>query len=144
MSETLLDQLETDLTELFQSIDEYKNMVVKQEFNEYPKIQYPMIVISELENSDNERYYDGEEHIVNVGYQFTILAKQSSTLDASKNVRQILDIIKDYMRGERYHALVRQRPQPIVTHPNDTNVRIGYVRYVGCINIDTNTIYRRN
>ena len=144
MSETLLDQLETDLNELFQSTDDYKNITVKHAYREFPKISYPMIIIDELENSDVHRYYDGTEHVVNVGYQFSVYAKQSSKLDAVDNVRQILEIIKNYMRGERYHALQRISSQPIVPHPTDSNIRIGYVRYIGCIDIDTNTIYRRN
>ena len=142
MSESLLDQLEYDLTELFKST-EYNNIVIKQSYKEFPEISYPMVIIDELENSDVHKYYDGREHVVNVGYQFTIQAKQSSTLDAVDNVRRIQEIIRDYMRGERYHALQRVQPQPIVTHPYDNNVIIGYMRYTGCIDIDTNTIYRR-
>ena len=144
MDETLLDQLQTDLSELFKTIDGYQDMTVKLSYEELPDITYPLVIIDELINSDVDRYYDGKEHIIDVAYQITILADQNEIYDAVDNVRNIRDIIKNYMRGERYHALRRQNPQPIVPHPTDKNIRMGYMRYNGCINIDTNTIYRRN
>lgn len=143
-SETLLDQLVEDLQELFNNDGEYSDLKVKDAYTIYPEVTYPMVVIEELENSDNRRYFDGEEHIINVGYQFTILAEQSTTKTAKGNVRSIIRIIRDYMRGERYKSLQRFGPTPITKKQGDDNVSIGYMRYIGCIDKDTHTIYRRN
>ena len=144
MDETLLDQLKDDLQELFDNDAEYNDLVVKTAYDGNDEISYPCVIIDELTNSDNERYYDGAEHVVDVGYQFTVLAEQTSYKDAETNVRTIINKIKQYMRGERYHALHRIGSSPIVDSQDDSNVKIGYMRYIGCINIDENIIYRRN
>ena len=144
MDETLLYQLRDDLETLFSTDTDYPNMMVKTSYEGNEDILYPYIVVEELDNSDVARFYDGKEHVIDVGYQFTIFAEQTETRDAKTNVRMIMSKIKDYMRGERYHSLHRIGSSPDAALPNDSNVRIGYMRYEGRIDIDTNTIYRRN
>lgn len=144
MDETLLDQLKDDLQELFNNDEDYSDLVVKTAYEGDEDISYPYIVIEELSNTDVERFYDGSEHVIDVGYQFTIFAEQTSDKDAITNVRTIINKIKQYMRGERYHALHRAGSSPDAALPGDSNVRIGYMRYTGRINIDENIIYRRN
>lgn len=142
--ETLVPQIVDDLTTLFSTYEDYKDIVIKPSYEAYPDITYPIIIVSELENSDNQRFYDGKEHVVNVGYQITIQAEQSETRTAIENVKNIINIIKKYMRGERYHALRRTGPTPITKSQTDDNIRIGYMRYTGCIDIDNHIIYRRS
>ena len=144
MDETLLDQLKDDLQELFYNDAEYNDLVVKIAYEGDEDISYPYIVIEELTNTDVHRFYDGSEHVVDVAYQFTIFAEQTATKDAITNVRTIIDKIKTYMRGERYHALHRIGSSPDAALPGDSNIRIGYMRYSGRIDIDDNRIYRRN
>lgn len=141
--ETLLDQLKNDLQELFENDEEYNDLVVKISYEGDESISYPYIVIEELTNNDVHRFYDGEEHVVDVAYQFTIFAEQSTDKDAITNVRTIINKIKNYMRGERYHALHRIGSSPDAALPGDSNIRIGYMRYSGRINIDEHIIYRR-
>lgn len=144
MDETLLYQLQNDLQELFDNDVDYSDLVVKTSYEGDDTISYPYIVVEELTNSDVHRFYDGAEHVVDVAYQFTIFAEQTAEKDAMTNVRTIIDKIKQYMRGERYHALHRIGSSPDAALPDDSNVRIGYMRYQGRINIDENIIYRRN
>jgi hypothetical protein len=144
MDETLLDQLKDDLQELFNNDTEYNDLVVKTAYEGDEDISYPYIVIEELTNTDVDRFYDGAEHVIDVAYQFTIFAEQTIDNDAITNVRIIIDKIKTYMRGERYHSLHRIGSSPDAALPGDSNVRIGYMRYSGRINIDENIIYRRN
>lgn len=144
MDETLLDQLKDDLQELFDNDIDYSGLVVKTAYEGDEDIEYPYIVIEELDNYDVQRFYDGQEHVIDVAYQFTIFAEQSAEKDAITNVRTIIDKIKNYMRGERYHALRRIGSSPDAALPGDNNVRIGYMRYSGRINIDENIIYRRS
>lgn len=144
MDETLLDQLQTDLQDLFDNHIEYNGLTVKTAYEGDEDISYPYVLIEELDNRDVQRFYDGVEHVVDVGYQFTICAEQTATKDAITNVRTIINIIKQYMRGERYHALRRVGSSPDAALPGDSNVRIGYMRYEGRINIDENIIYRRS
>ena len=141
--ETLLYQLKEDLQGLFSEDEDYSDLVVKTAYDGDSNISYPLIIIRELDNYDDNQFYDGEEHIVDVGYQFNILADQSSTLSAEDNVRNIIFKIRNFMRGERYHALERVGGSPIVASRSDRNIMIGFMRYQGCIDIDTNTIYRR-
>ena len=141
--ETLSYQLKDDLQLLFKNISGYEDVLVKTSFDGDYTISYPLVEIQELDNEDVDRYYDGREHIVDVGYQFTILAEQTETLSAEENVRHIINIIKEYMRGERYHSLRRMGSSPILSLNSDSNIMIGYMRYEGRIDIDTNTIYRR-
>ena len=142
--ETLLDQLKNDLQELFDNDAEYNDLTVKTDHDGDEDISYPCVIIEELLNTDVQRFYDGTEHVIDVGYQFTILAEQSATKDAKTNVRSIINIIKEYMRGIRYHALHRIDSSPDAALPDDNNIRIGYMRYEGRINIDENIIYRRS
>lgn len=142
--ETLVDQLRDDIKEELSKYDEYKDVVVKATYEDFPVISYPMVLIYDIENSAVSKYYDGLEHIVNVSYQLIIFAEDTENYDAVTNVRNIITIIRDYMRGERYHALKRLGNTPITKKQDDENVRIGYMRYVGQIDIDTHTIYRRN
>ena len=144
MDETLLDQLKTDLQDLFDNDTEYYDLTVKTAYEGNEEISYPEVIIEELTNTDVHRFYDGEEHVIDVGYQFTILAEQTADKDAITNVRTSIDKIKKYMRGERYHALQRVGSSPDVPLPEDSNIRIGYMRYEGRINIDENIIYRRS
>jgi len=140
--ETLSIQLVDDLYELLST--EYPDIVVKSSYEEFPAVSYPLVLVYEIENSAVSQFYDLEEHIINVSYQIIILAEQTETRSAVDTVRHIIALIRDYMRGERYHALKRLGNTPITTKHDDENIRIGYMRYVGRIDIDTNTIYRRN
>lgn len=141
--ETLLYQLKDDLQTLFDGTEGYEDLLVKTSYDGNYEISYPLVEIQELMNEDVDKFYDGSEHVVDVGYQFTIMAEQTETLSAERNVQNIINIIKNYMRGERYHSLRRLGGSPMLSLPNDDNIMIGYMRYNGRIDIDTNTIYRR-
>lgn len=140
--ESLTNQLIDDIKELLSP--EYPNVVVKASYEDFPKIGYPMVLVYEIENSAVSQFYDLQEHIVNVSYQIIIMSEDTPSRSATDTVRDIITRIRDYMRGERYHALKRLGNTPITTKHDDENVRIGYMRYVGRIDIDTHTIYRRN
>lgn len=146
--ETLLFQLVNDLQEVFDADEEYSDVTVKKSMDGDYNITYPLVVVRELDNADENRFFDGQEHIVNVGYQIEVLADQSETKDAETNVRCIQNIIRDYMRGERYCALQRVGASPIMPQyssalEKDGNIKIGFMRYSGRIDIDNHVIYRR-
>lgn len=142
--ETLVFQLQEDIYNLLSDDPEYSGLVVKATYEDFPKISYPIVLLYEIENSAVSKFYDLQEHVINVSYQFIIMCEDTETRSATDNVRNIITRIRDYMRGEKYHALKRLGNTPITTKHDDENVRIGYMRYVGQIDIDTHTIYRRN
>lgn len=146
--ETLLFQLVDDLQEMFDNSEEYSNVKVKKSMDGDYDITYPLVIVQELDNMDDSRFYDLQEHVVNVGYQIEVLADQSETKDAETNVICIENLIKNYLRGERYHALQRVGASPIMPQyssalEKDGDIKIGFMRYQGRIDIDNNIIYRR-
>ena len=63
----LIEQLKTDISELFATDETYSSMIVKEKYEVYPNITYPMTTIEEIENEDNQRYFDETERITNLG-----------------------------------------------------------------------------
>ena len=141
---TLISQLKTDVKEHFNTIAEFKNIIVKEQYEKYPKISYPGITLEELENEDNSLFFDETERVSNLGYQFTIHAEQSIDKTAVENVRAIAMILDNYLKGPRYRCLRRVGSLTITPSPSDENVMLGYLRYECSVEIDTNTIYRRS
>lgn len=140
---TLVNQLKKDLQEYFSDDVNYKNILIKETFEKYPKISYPAITIEEIENEDDNRFFDETERVSNLGYQFSIYAEQSHDKTAIQNVREIANLVDTYLKGPRYRCLRRMGSLAITPLPTDENVIIGYLRYECSVQVDTNTIYRR-
>lgn len=143
MDNTLLYQVVEDIRNLFLNNDEYSDMLVKEKYEIYPKITYPATTIEEIQNEDNNRFFDETERVSNMAYQFAIYAEQSETKTAVQNVRAIAKIIDDYLKGPRYRCFRRLGSLAMVPLQSDNNVIIGYLRYECSLKLDTNTIYRR-
>lgn len=141
--ETLITQLQTDISTEFVNHSDYANIIVKEKYEIYPKIHYPAITIEEIENSDNDTFFDETERVSNLAYQFTIHAEQSINKTAIQNVREIANILDTYLKGTRYRCLRRIGSLTIAPMPSDENVMLGYLRYDCSLELDTHTIYRR-
>lgn len=141
--DTLIDQLVNDIRELFDTNAQYGNMIVKEKYERYPKISYPGITIEEIENEDNNQYFDETERVANLAYQLTIYAEQSRDKTAIQNVREIANIVDTYFKGTKYRCLRRMGSLAIAPLPSDDNVIMGFLRYDCCLEKDTHTIYRR-
>lgn len=139
----LIEQLKTDISELFTTDETYSSMIVKEKYEIYPNITYPMITIEEIENEDNSKYFDETERITNLGYQFAIYSEQSFDKTAIQNIRTIMEKLDKYFKGDRYRCLRRIGTPVLAPLPSDENVMIGYLRYDCCLEQDTHTIYRR-
>lgn len=140
---TLVEQLKTDINEYFLSQGEYENILIKEQYEKYPKIKYPAITIEEIENEDNDMFFDETERVSNLGYQFAIYSEQSLDKTAVQNVRRIANLLDEYLKGQKYRCLRRMGSLAIVPMQSDDNVIIGYLRYECSVEINTNTIYRR-
>ena len=140
---TLVTQLEEDIKNYFTSTEKYKDILVKEKYEKYPKISYPAITIEEIENEDNTMFFDETERVSDLGYQFAIHAEQSLDKTAIQNVREIANELDTYLKGPTYRCLRRMGSLVIVPSANDENVMIGYLRYECSVQVDTNTIYRR-
>lgn len=123
---------------------EYKDTIVKEKYEIYPEVSYPMVTIEEIENSNATKYKDDSgEFASNLAYQFDINCADSTTYTAQQNVRRIATIINTYLQGERYHCLDRVGGLAIVPNINDPTKKTGYLRYNCAVRHDNNTIYRR-
>ena len=119
-------------------------MIVKEKYEKYPKIHYPMIDIEEINNSEVTRFTnDSGECVSYLAYQFSISASQNETYTAMQNVDRIANIIDKYMKQDRYWCL--KRIGSLVRKPlaSDNNIIVGYLRYDCNLDLKTNTIYRR-
>lgn len=144
---SLKTQLKNDLRELFRDNEEYpeyNDMIVKDKYEKYPEITYPIITIDELNNeADDDFFNDSGEQVSYLGYQIRIDCEQTEEHTAWENVEIIGNIVDDYMSGERYYCLRRIGNFAKYPMQNDDNVMVGYLRYEGNVDINTNTIYRR-
>lgn len=152
---SLSTQLKNDFIELFKDNDfiiniyedyqeEYEDMIVKEKYERYPVISYPMVTIAEINNEDVNQYYDDSGECVSyVAYQIEIAAEQTEEYTALQNVERIANIIDSYMKGDRYKCMRRLGDVAKTPMASDDNVMIGYLRYECYVDIKTNTIYRR-
>ena len=150
----MTEQLKNDIKEFFSNTDnvkqvdenyngEYSDIIVKERYEKYPKIQYPMITIDEINNEDVQQYFDGTERVSYLAYQVEINCEQSSTKTALQNVNYVGRLLDGYLKQDRYRCLRRIgdfAKSPLVS---DNNVMVGYLRYECNLDIKTNTIYRR-
>lgn len=141
--EGLIEQLVSDVQELFNNTLEYSDTIVKEIYEIYPEIHYPLVTVQEIENSDNARFFDETERVTNLTYQFMINAEQTATKTAIQNVREMASIIDKYLKGPKYRCLRRIGALMIVPSAGDDNVMQGHLRYNCHLEKDTNTIYRR-
>lgn len=103
-----------------------------------------MVTIEELNNDNVTRYFDGDkENVSYLAYQIDIYADETEDLTAINNVREIADIIDEFMKGERYKCLQRIGNIPIVPLQTDNNIMVGHLRYECLLDLNTNIIYRR-
>lgn len=141
--ETLVTQLKDDISSYFKGSPDYADILVKEQYERYPKLKYPGITIEEIENEDDYRYFDETERVSSLGYQFNIYSEQSIDKTAVQNVREIAKQLDTYLKGDRYRCLRRIGSLVIAPLPSDDNVMVGYLRYDCSLEIGTNTIYRR-
>lgn len=141
--ETLVTQLKDDISSYFKGNPDYADILVKEQYERYPKLKYPGITIEEIENEDDYRYFDETERVSSLGYQFNIYSEQSIDKTAVQNVREIAKQLDTYLKGDRYRCLRRIGSLVIAPLPSDDNVMVGYLRYDCSLEIGTNTIYRR-
>lgn len=138
------EQIQNDLISFFSNEEEYKNITIKDKYEKYPEISYPMITIEEMVNEEVNQYTDDSgENVSYLAYQFEVSAKQSSTRTARENVKVIRDKIDSLMKNDTYRCLRRITSSPITPMKSDNNIMVGYLRYDCHVDIKRNVIYRR-
>ncbi len=140
---TLMNQLESELQELFASReDEFKNVVVKQIYKELPKGKYPKVTIDEIQNSEvASRTTTQGERTTALGYQINAFSRDMQDYIAVESVRKIMDIIDDYLQIPRYN-MQRIGGLSIIPYISDPTIMMGTLRYTCVYDKDTKMIYR--
>lgn len=140
---TLINQLESDLHKLFaERDDEFQNVVVKQKYKELPKGKYPKVIIEEIQNSEvASRTTTLGERTTALGYQITAYSRDMQDYDAIDSVREILNIIDDYLQIPNYN-MQRIGSPAIIPYISDSTIMTGAIRYNCVYDKETNLIYR--
>lgn len=123
---------------------EYSDITIKEKYEKYPKIKYPMITIEEITNEDNNRYFDDSgENVSYLAYQIELNCEQDNKRTAIGNVKRLANIVDKYMKTDKYRCLHRIGGLSKAPLPTDNNVMVGYLRYECNLDVKNNTIYRR-
>lgn len=132
------------MTTFFSDKTDYSDIIIKEKYEKYPNIHYPMITIDEITNEDLQRYFDDKgENVSYLAYQFDINAEQDDVRTAVENVTEIAKLLDSYLKGDRYRCLRRIGSLVKAPMSSDENVMTGYLRYECNLDILNNTIYRR-
>lgn len=110
--------------------------------------KYPLVAITEIENNENTRYSTTEgEQVTNLAYQIECLCeitqlKDGSILSAADSAKLLGTKISKLLGGKNYNmARVGQGiVQPLAS---DNTVKRHIQRYDCCLELKTNTLYRR-
>ena len=150
-----MTQLKHDITDLFSNAEnirqfyqdyngtDYENTLVKEAYETYPDISYPEITISELTNTNTNRFWDGQEYATDLVYQISVNCEQTATKTANENAKIIADIIDKYIQSGTYRCFRRRGFTPPTPTLDDPNIKTCYLRYDCSLVASQNTIYRR-
>ena len=138
---SLLDQLKSDLTEMFSNRqDSYKETIVKEEYETLPKGQYPRVVISEISNNSVlDRETSEGERTTLLGYQFMVFSRDTAEYDASNSVRFMIKIIDDYIQNK--YRMSRVAVTGVQAYIVDSTVMTNTSRYTCVYDKETELIY---
>lgn len=138
---SLLDQLKTDLTELFASReDSYKNTIVKKAYEDLPQGKYPRVIISELSNNSiMQRETSRGERTTQLGYQFAVYTRDTDEYEKTDSANFMIDLIDTYIQENyKMSRFSVQGNQPYII---DSTVMTNISRYTCVYDEETNLIY---
>lgn len=122
--------------------------MVKLSYEVPNKVSYPLVVITEIVNSENTKYStDKGEQVTNLSYQVesicdTTELSDKTILDASRSAKLLGTKISKLLGGERY-KLERKGDDPLKAISSDRTIMRYINRYEGCLYLKQNIIYRR-
>lgn len=124
------------------TIKEYVGITIKEAYEQNPKINYPMITIQEIDNSEAERYSSnlGEE-FSNIGYQINIYTRDISSMQKNEIMRKLADKVNMAL-GTRLGMIRGGNPATMLV-PSDTTILQYSVRYIGVLDILRDIIYKK-
>lgn len=122
--------------------------MVKNSYDIPNKIEYPLVVITEILNTENTKYSTREgEQVTNLTYQIESYCKDTKLADGSilsaANSAKLLGIKISKLLGGINYKMVRAGQEVIQELAVDNTVKRHIQRYECCLDIRTDTLYRR-
>lgn len=122
--------------------------MVKKSYEVPQEVEYPLVVITEILNSENTRYTTNEgEQVTNLTYQIDCQCKQTKIADGTilnaPDSSKLLGIkISKLLGGQRY-KMRRVGDNAQSTLRADRTIMRNINRYECCLYLKQDTIYRR-
>lgn len=122
--------------------------MVKNSYDIPNKIEYPLVVVTEILNTENTKYSTREgEQVTNLTYQIESCCKDTKLADGSilsaANSAKLLGIKISKLLGGINYKMVRAGQDVIQELAVDNTVKRHIQRYECCLDIRTDTLYRR-
>lgn len=122
--------------------------MVKPAYDVPQIIEYPLVTVLEIDNSENDRYSTDEgEQVTNLSYQIetmceTTQLKDGTFLTPSESAKLLGKIVAQLLGGKRY-KMKRIATSPLLPLTPDQTVMRYIQRFECCLFNKQNTIYRR-
>lgn len=116
-------------------------ITIKEAYEQNPKINYPMITIQEIDNSEAEQYSSnlGEE-FSNLAYQINVYTRDISSMQKNVIMRKLADKVNNAL-GIKL-GMIRGGNPVTMPVPSDTTILQYSVRYIGVLDILRDIIYK--
>lgn len=137
-----------DIEEYLKEDGTFTDFLVKNAYDVPNTRKYPLIVVTEIENSENTRFSTIEgEQVTNLAYQIECLCEitqlsDETILSAADSAKLLGTKISKLLGGEKYH-MARTGQSIIQPLTSDNTVKRHIQRYECCLDLRTNTLYRR-
>lgn len=122
--------------------------MVKNAYDIPNKIKYPLVTVTELINSENTNFSTRKgEQVTNLSYQIDVYCENTELstgdiLSASDSAKLLGTKISKLLGGEMY-KMARIGQDIIQSSAPDNTVKRHIQRYECCLDLRTNTLYRR-
>lgn len=125
-------------------LTDFQSVTVKGAYDIVPEIDYPLITILEIENTENSRFTDNNgEHVSDLSYQIECCSRNTTELEATESAMLMGRVVNELLTGSKY-KLRRIGTPTLAPIPDDPDIIRYILRYSCSIDLDTNTIYARS
>lgn len=123
-------------------MQDYTSTIIKGIYDENPPVNYPMVTIFELNNSENERFStaDGEK-VSGLDYQIDCYSRSTEYLQATDSAMLMGRVVNRLLGGPKY-KMTRIGTPVLMPLIQDKTVIKYSLRYTCVLELDTNTIYK--
>lgn len=121
--------------------DSYKDTIVKEAYKDFPKGQYPKIIVEEINNSSVfSRETSQGERTTALSYQIMVFSRDTEEYDYVDSVKFMMDIVNNYI-NENF-AMRRMGDMAIKPYIKDNTVMTCTQRYSCVYDRDMQLIYK--